>query len=73
MREHRQHGGPSRSASRPRRTSAAWTSTKSGAHIDKLRHLQSRGIDQFAVYDMHDNRESTTDSYRTKTIPAIHA
>ncbi|MFB6806995.1 TIGR03842 family LLM class F420-dependent oxidoreductase [Streptomyces sp. NPDC056387] len=43
------------------------------AHIDKLRHLESLGVDQFAVYDMHDNREGTIDAYGTDVIPTINA
>ncbi|MFK3735987.1 TIGR03842 family LLM class F420-dependent oxidoreductase, partial [Streptomyces sp. NPDC088090] len=41
------------------------------AHIDKLRHLKDLGVDQFAVYAMHDNREGTIDAYGTHIIPAL--
>ncbi|NEB97748.1 hypothetical protein [Streptomyces anulatus] len=29
------------------------------------------GVDQFAVYDMHDNRENTIDAYGSTVIPAL--
>ncbi len=41
------------------------------AHVEKLRHLKSLGVDQFAVYDMHDNRENTIDAYGSTVIPAL--
>ncbi|MFI6285212.1 TIGR03842 family LLM class F420-dependent oxidoreductase [Streptomyces sp. NPDC051018] len=41
------------------------------AHVDKLRHLRDLGVDQFAVYDMHDNREGTIDAYGTGIISAL--
>lgn len=42
------------------------------AHIEKLRALQALGVDQFALYDMHDARESTIDAYGTQVIPALN-
>ncbi|MFF9143606.1 hypothetical protein ACF1BN_01920 [Streptomyces sp. NPDC014861] len=33
----------------------------------------SLGVDQFAVYDMHDNREGTIDAYGSEVIPALGA
>ncbi|MFI6768957.1 TIGR03842 family LLM class F420-dependent oxidoreductase [Streptomyces sp. NPDC050355] len=41
------------------------------AHIDKLRTLRDLGVDQFAVYAMHDARESTIDAYGAEIIPAL--
>ncbi|MFE9256974.1 TIGR03842 family LLM class F420-dependent oxidoreductase [Streptomyces sp. NPDC006879] len=41
------------------------------AHIAKLRHLQGLGVDQFAVYDMHDAKESTIDAYGQHIISAL--
>ncbi|MFE0190330.1 TIGR03842 family LLM class F420-dependent oxidoreductase [Streptomyces sp. NPDC058989] len=41
------------------------------AHIDKLRALRELGVDQFAVYAMHDARESTIDAYGADIIPAF--
>jgi alkanesulfonate monooxygenase SsuD/methylene tetrahydromethanopterin reductase-like flavin-dependent oxidoreductase (luciferase family) len=41
------------------------------AHIDKLRALKALGVDQFAVYAMHDAKESTLDAYGERIIPAL--
>ncbi|QES47419.1 TIGR03842 family LLM class F420-dependent oxidoreductase [Streptomyces venezuelae] len=43
------------------------------AHIEKLRALRDLGVDQFAVYDMHDAREATIDAYGSRIIPAVNA
>ncbi|GHB74049.1 LLM class F420-dependent oxidoreductase [Streptomyces cirratus] len=43
-----------------------------GAHIEKLRALRGLGVDQFALYDMHDAREATVDSYGSDVIPALN-
>ncbi|WP_086820515.1 TIGR03842 family LLM class F420-dependent oxidoreductase [Allokutzneria sp. NRRL B-24872] len=40
-------------------------------HIEKLEHLRSLGVDQFAVYNMHDAKEATIAAYGTKIIPAL--
>ncbi|MFB9902668.1 TIGR03842 family LLM class F420-dependent oxidoreductase [Allokutzneria oryzae] len=40
-------------------------------HIDKLEHLRSLGVDQFAVYNMHDAKEHTITAYGDKIIPAL--
>ncbi|MEZ3180951.1 TIGR03842 family LLM class F420-dependent oxidoreductase [Streptomyces pimonensis] len=42
-----------------------------GAHIEKLRALRELGVDQFAVYDMHDAQETTIDAYGAEIIPAL--
>ncbi|MDH6541163.1 TIGR03842 family LLM class F420-dependent oxidoreductase [Streptomyces lavendulae] len=42
------------------------------AHTEKLRALRDLGVDQFAVYDMHDAREATIDAYGQHVIPAIN-
>ncbi|ATZ23569.1 Phthiodiolone/phenolphthiodiolone dimycocerosates ketoreductase [Streptomyces lavendulae subsp. lavendulae] len=42
------------------------------AHIEKLRALRDLGVDQFAVYDMHDARETVIDAYGQHVIPAIN-
>lgn len=42
------------------------------AHIEKLRTLRDLGVDQFAVYDMHDARETTIDAYGQHVIPALN-
>ncbi|WP_405456125.1 TIGR03842 family LLM class F420-dependent oxidoreductase [Streptomyces sp. NBC_00101] len=41
------------------------------AHIDKLRVLRDLGVDQFAVYAMHDAREATIDAYGSTVVPAL--
>lgn len=41
------------------------------AHLAKLEHLRSLGVDQFALYDMHDAKESTIDAYGEHVIPAL--
>ncbi len=41
------------------------------AHIDKLRALKALGVDQFAVYAMHDAKEATLDAYGERIIPAL--
>ncbi|MFC7303232.1 TIGR03842 family LLM class F420-dependent oxidoreductase [Streptomyces monticola] len=43
------------------------------AHIEKLRALRELGVDQFAVYAMHDARESVIDAYGAEIIPALTA
>ncbi|GHG98043.1 TIGR03842 family LLM class F420-dependent oxidoreductase [Streptomyces rubradiris] len=40
-------------------------------HIEKLTALRALGVDQFAVYDMHDDREGTIDAYGAHIIPAL--
>ncbi|MFE6158686.1 TIGR03842 family LLM class F420-dependent oxidoreductase [Streptomyces sp. NPDC056486] len=40
-------------------------------HIAKLRQLKALGVDQFAVYAMHDAREQVIDGYGTTVIPAL--
>ncbi|GAB3278178.1 TIGR03842 family LLM class F420-dependent oxidoreductase [Parasphingorhabdus pacifica] len=42
------------------------------AHVAKLRELAEVGVDQFAVYAMHDAIESTVDSYGEEIIPALN-
>ncbi|MFF3552051.1 TIGR03842 family LLM class F420-dependent oxidoreductase [Streptomyces tsukubensis] len=42
------------------------------AHIDKLHALRDLGVDQFAVYNMHDAREDLIDTYGEHIIPAIN-
>ncbi|MGY0057380.1 TIGR03842 family LLM class F420-dependent oxidoreductase [Streptomyces sp. LZ34] len=41
------------------------------AHIEKLRALRALGVDQFAVYAMHDAKEATIDAYGARVIPAL--
>jgi len=42
------------------------------SHIDRLRELSALGVDQFAVYAMHDAIEETIDAYGDTIIPALH-
>ncbi|MFF8726335.1 TIGR03842 family LLM class F420-dependent oxidoreductase [Streptomyces sp. NPDC015171] len=42
------------------------------AHIEKLNALRDLGVDQFALYDMHDAQEATIDAYGTTVIPAVN-
>ncbi|GAA2262907.1 MULTISPECIES: TIGR03842 family LLM class F420-dependent oxidoreductase [Kitasatospora] len=41
------------------------------AQIDRLTELRALGVDQFAVYAMHDAVESTIDAYGTSVIPEL--
>jgi probable F420-dependent oxidoreductase len=40
-------------------------------HLEKLEHLRSLGVDQFAIYAMHDAVESTIDAYGEQIIPVL--
>jgi probable F420-dependent oxidoreductase len=41
------------------------------AHVARLKALRALGVDQFAVYDMHDAKETTIDAYGETIIPAL--
>src|SRR5450755_524111 len=41
------------------------------AHVDRLRELAGIGVDQFALYLMHDQEEKTLAAYRDEIIPAL--
>lgn len=41
-------------------------------HVEKLNALRALGVDQFAVYDMHDAQETVIDAYGTQVIPAVN-
>jgi alkanesulfonate monooxygenase SsuD/methylene tetrahydromethanopterin reductase-like flavin-dependent oxidoreductase (luciferase family) len=41
-------------------------------HVEKLNALRELGVDQFALYDMHDAQEAVIDAYGTKVIPAVN-
>ena len=41
-------------------------------HIDRLRELQDLGVDQFAVYLMHDQKDETLNAYGQRIIPALN-
>jgi probable F420-dependent oxidoreductase len=40
-------------------------------HIGRMEELRDLGVDQFAVYLMHDAQESTLDAYGAEVIPAF--
>ncbi len=42
------------------------------SHIDRLRELESLGVDQFAIYLMHDRKDETLNAYGQRIIPAIN-
>ncbi|AKN73889.1 5,10-methylene tetrahydromethanopterin reductase [Streptomyces sp. PBH53] len=42
-------------------------------HIEKLTALRALGVDQFAVYDMHDAQEATIEAYGSRVIPAVNS
>ncbi len=41
------------------------------AHIDKLQKLRDLGVDQFAIYLMHDQKDETLNAYGQRIIPAL--
>jgi alkanesulfonate monooxygenase SsuD/methylene tetrahydromethanopterin reductase-like flavin-dependent oxidoreductase (luciferase family) len=41
------------------------------AHVAKLEELRDLGVDQFAIYLMHDQQEQTLDAYGKHVIPAL--
>jgi len=41
------------------------------AHIERLRALQDLGVDQFAIYLMHDQKDETLNAYGQRIIPAL--
>lgn len=43
------------------------------AHIARLEELRSLGVDQFAIYLMHDQKDETLNAYGQRIIPALGA
>ena len=41
------------------------------AHIARLEELRDLGVDQFAVYLMHDQQDETLEAYGRSIIPAL--
>ena len=41
------------------------------AHIARLRELEALGVDQFAIYLMHDQKDETLNAYGQRIIPAM--
>jgi probable F420-dependent oxidoreductase len=40
------------------------------AHLERMRELEAIGVDQFAIYLMHDNQEGTLKAYAESVLPA---
>jgi alkanesulfonate monooxygenase SsuD/methylene tetrahydromethanopterin reductase-like flavin-dependent oxidoreductase (luciferase family) len=40
-------------------------------HIARMQELRDLGVDQFAIYLMHDAQEATLDAYGSEIIPAL--
>jgi len=43
------------------------------SHLERLRELADLGVDQFAIYLMHDQMDETLSAYGTQVIPAFKA
>ena len=43
------------------------------AHIEKLRALKDLGVDQFAIYLMHDQKDETLNAYGQRIIPLVNS
>ena len=41
------------------------------AHLDRLAELRELGVHQFAIYAMHDAKESTVQAYGESVIPRL--
>ncbi|WP_053734277.1 TIGR03842 family LLM class F420-dependent oxidoreductase [Nocardia sp. NRRL S-836] len=41
------------------------------AHVDRLQELKEIGVDNFALYLMHDEKDKTRDAYGSAVIPAV--
>jgi probable F420-dependent oxidoreductase len=41
------------------------------AQLDRLAELRQLGVDQFAIYAMHDAKDATIEAYGTSVIPAL--
>ncbi len=42
------------------------------AHIERLQALKALGVDQFAIYLMHDQKDETLNAYGQRIIPALN-
>jgi hypothetical protein len=40
-------------------------------HVVRMEELRELGVDQFAIYLMHDAKEATLDAYARSVIPAL--
>ena len=43
------------------------------AHVERLRELRELGVNQFAIYLMHDQKDETLSAYGQRIIPAVNA
>ena len=43
------------------------------AHVEKLKALEALGVDQFAIYLMHDQKDETLQAYGQRIIPAMRS
>ena len=43
------------------------------AHVERLRELRDLGVNQFAIYLMHDQKDETLNAYGQRIIPAVNA
>ena len=41
------------------------------AQLERLAELRGLGVDQFAIYAMHDAREATIEAYGRSVIPEL--
>jgi alkanesulfonate monooxygenase SsuD/methylene tetrahydromethanopterin reductase-like flavin-dependent oxidoreductase (luciferase family) len=41
------------------------------AHVERLQELKEIGVDNFALYLMHDEKDKTRDAYGSAVIPAV--
>jgi hypothetical protein len=42
-------------------------------HVERLQELKALGVDQFAIYLQHDDKQHTLDAYGEHVIPALAA
>jgi alkanesulfonate monooxygenase SsuD/methylene tetrahydromethanopterin reductase-like flavin-dependent oxidoreductase (luciferase family) len=40
-------------------------------HIDRMKELEALGVNQFAIYLQHDNKEGTLAAYGNTVMPAV--
>ena len=41
------------------------------AHLERLRELRALGVDQFAIYLQHDDKEGTLEAYGRDILPTV--
>ena len=40
-------------------------------HIERMKKLKDLGVDQFAIYLQHDDKDNTLQAYGEKVMPAV--